>query len=105
MIFTKQEIQDNFPLEERIQLEKTKSQNSIIYWINELVSQSSPGVKDVPGLIEFNRNLTEQLEDLYKEKEALLSRYPGIYSMEDLMEMIQDMENQLSELYKEKEEV
>jgi hypothetical protein len=103
MIFTKQEIQENFPLNERIKLEKTKSQNSVVYWINELVSQSVPGVDDVPGLIALNKNITEQVEDLYKEKEELLSAFPGLHSTHDLIEMVRDMENQLIELYKEKE--
>lgn len=103
MVFTKQEILENFPLEERLRLEKAKSQNSVVYWINELIRQSVQGVEDVPGLIEFSKNLTQQVEDLYKEKEELLSLYPGVYSFSDLVEMIQDMEKQLSELYKEKE--
>lgn len=103
MIFTKQEIQDNFPLQERIKLEKTKSQNSVVYWINELISQSFPGVDDVPGLISLNKSMTEQIEDLYREKEELLASFPGVYSTQDLIDMIRDMESQLTELYKEKE--
>ncbi len=103
MIFTKQEIHENYPLSERIRLEKAKSQNSIVYWINELIRQSATGAEDVPSLIDSNRNLTAQIEDLYREKEELLSLFPGVYNYKDLVDMIQDMENQLSELYKEKE--
>lgn len=103
MLFTKQEIQENYPLEERMKLEKAKSQNSTIYWINELISETTPGADDVPSLIKMHKNMTEQVEDLYREKEALLAEFPGVYSFEDLVDLIHDMENQLSDLYKEKE--
>lgn len=103
MVFTKQEILENFPLADRLRLERTKSQNSIVFWINELVSQSVPGVNDVPELISHNRSVTEQLEELYKEKELLFSAFPGIQSVEEIISMVKNMEEQLIDLYKDKE--
>ena len=128
MVFTKEEILGNFPFKERLKLEKAKSQNSIVYWINELVASNFSGADDVPSLIAFTKNVTEQLESLYEEKETLrspdtsasvieqleglysekeelYSHFPGVRSNQDLIEMVRDMEAQLSDLYKEKEKV
>jgi hypothetical protein len=130
MVFTKQEVMENYPLKERIRLEKAKSQNSVLFWINELINQTVQGAEDVPGLIAITKNLTEQLEsvyeemeksgssglgdemynsltdqivDLYKEKELLFSKYPSANSIDEIIQMMEDLENQLIELYKEKE--
>jgi hypothetical protein len=128
MVFTKEEVLGNFPFKERLKLEKAKSQNSIVYWINELVASNFSGADDVPSLISFTKNVTEQLEALYEEKESsnspdtsasvleqleglysekeeLYSHFPGVHSNQDLIEMVRDMEAQLSDLYKEKEKV
>lgn len=127
MVFTKEEILGNFPFAERLKLEKAKSQNSIIYWINELVASNFSGTDDIPSLIAYTKNVTEQLEALYEEKEnssndsgasileqleglysekdELYAQFPGVHSNQDLVDMIRDMEAQLSDLYKEKEKV
>ena len=128
MVFTKEEVLGNFPFKERLKLEKAKSQNSIVYWINELVSSQFSGVDDVSSLIAYTKNVTEQLESLYEEKESISSndssaslleqleglyqekeelyaQFPGVHSNQDLIEMIRDMEFQLSDLYKEKEKI
>ncbi|WCL47816.1 hypothetical protein [Leptospira sp. GIMC2001] len=126
MIFTKQELLDNYPLQERKKLEKAKSQNSVVFWINELISSQVSGAEDVPSLISLTKNVTDQLESLYadmevknwssevesltdqvvslyEEKDELFSAFPGAQSTGDIIDMIKQMEEQLIELYKEKE--
>ncbi|EKJ85722.1 hypothetical protein [Leptospira meyeri] len=98
MIFTKREIEEHYPLEERLRLEKAKSQNSIIYWINELVRSQVNGAEDVTSLIEVTKNLVTQVEALYSEKENSFSNSDtGQSTPAD----IQSMEEQLSNLYEE----
>ncbi|XDD44437.1 hypothetical protein AB3N58_16880 [Leptospira sp. WS60.C2] len=100
MIFTKREIEEHYPLSERLRLEKAKSQNSVIYWINELVRSQVRGAEDVPGLIEVTKDLVMQVEDLYAEKENSLPSHslPSSKSIE-----LESLDEQISDLYEEKE--
>ncbi|MCT8335534.1 hypothetical protein NUH30_17760 [Leptospira sp. 85282-16] len=100
MIFTKREIEEHYPLAERLRLEKAKSQNSVIYWINELVRNQVRGAEDVTSLIEVTKDLIAQVEALYAEKENSASNETTIQSNLPEAELL---ENQLVSLYEEKE--
>lgn len=100
MIFTKTEIEEHYPLAERLRLEKAKSQNSVIYWINELVRNQVRGAEDVTSLIEVTKDLIAQVEALYAEKENSASNETTIQSNLPEAELL---ENQLVSLYEEKE--
>ncbi|TGL20839.1 hypothetical protein EHQ46_10115 [Leptospira yanagawae] len=100
MIFTKREIEEHYPLSERLRLEKTKSQNSVIYWINELVRNQVRGAEDVPSLIEVTKDLVMQVEDLYAEKENSVTKTTESQSNSIELDSI---EEQVSDLYAEKE--
>lgn len=100
MIFTKTEIEEHYPLAERLRLEKAKSQNSVIYWINELVRNQVRGAEDVTSLIEVTKDLISQVEALYAEKENSASNETTIQSNLPEAELL---ENQLVSLYEEKE--
>ncbi|MCG6153758.1 hypothetical protein [Leptospira bandrabouensis] len=100
MIFTKREIDEHYPLAERLRLEKAKSQNSVIYWINELVRNQVRGAEDVTSLIEVTKDLIAQVEALYAEKENSASDETTIQSNLPEAELL---ENQLISLYEEKE--
>ncbi|MCG6146378.1 hypothetical protein [Leptospira bandrabouensis] len=100
MIFTKREIDEHYPLAERLRLEKAKSQNSVIYWINELVRNQVRGAEDVTSLIEVTKDLIAQVEALYAEKENSASDETTIQSNLPEAELL---ENQLVSLYEEKE--
>ncbi|XDD56029.1 hypothetical protein AB3N62_18240 [Leptospira sp. WS4.C2] len=100
MIFTKREIDEHYPLPERLRLEKAKSQNSVIYWINELVRSQVRGAEDVTSLIEVTKELVTQVEALYAEKENSIS-IPDINQSNSLDVGL--LEEQLSNLYEEKE--
>ncbi|MBM9547627.1 hypothetical protein JWG40_11410 [Leptospira sp. 201903074] len=133
MIFTKREIDEHYPLSERLRLEKAKSQNSVIYWINELVRNQVRGAEDVTSLIEVTKDLIAQVEALYAEKEnstfsvttdqtipvdsgLLEEQLSSLYeektllftktktnSMEEVIALIQGMEEQLNSMYSEYE--
>ncbi len=103
MVFSKKEVQENYPLAERIKMERAKTQNSITYWINELVSTQFPGIDDVPALIQMTHSLIAQVEDLYKEKESLLKVFPGVKSTQEAIDLAKGMEEQLKAIYAEKE--
>ncbi|GBF44105.1 hypothetical protein LPTSP2_34080 [Leptospira ellinghausenii] len=100
MIFTKREIEEHYPLSERLRLEKAKSQNSVIYWINELVRNQVRGAEDVTSLIEVTKDLVMQVEDLYAEKENSVTNAIGNPSNSIESDSI---EEQISDLYAEKE--
>lgn len=100
MIFTKREIEEHYPLSERLRLEKAKSQNSVIYWINELVRNQVRGAEDVTSLIEVTKDLVMQVEDLYAEKENSLTKAP-VQSSNSIE--LDSIEEQISDLYAEKE--
>lgn len=100
MIFTKREIEEHYPLSERLRLEKAKSQNSVIYWINELVRNQVRGAEDVTSLIEVTKDLVMQVEDLYAEKENSVANPSGQTSNSIELDSI---EEQISDLYAEKE--
>ncbi len=100
MIFTKREIEEHYPLSERLRLEKAKSQNSVIYWINELVRNQVRGAEDVPSLIEVTKELVMQVEDLYAEKENSL---PSQGSSSSKLIELESLDEQISDLYEEKE--
>lgn len=100
MIFTKREIEEHYPLSERLRLEKAKSQNSVIYWINELVRNQVRGAEDVTSLIEVTKDLVMQVEDLYAEKENSLTKVTDQSSNSIELDSI---EEQISDLYAEKE--
>ncbi|TGK83188.1 hypothetical protein EHQ24_07740 [Leptospira noumeaensis] len=102
MIFTKREIEEHYPLEERLRLEKAKSQNSVIYWINELVRNQVNGAEDVTSLIEVTKDLISQIEALYAEKEKLLEQ-TKTNSIEEVIGLIHGMEEQLNSMYSEYE--
>ncbi|PJZ83231.1 hypothetical protein [Leptospira harrisiae] len=102
MIFTKREIEEHYPLEERLRLEKAKSQNSVIYWINELVRNQVNGAEDVTSLIEVTKDLISQIEALYAEKETLLEQ-TKTNSIEEVIGLIHGMEEQLNSMYSEYE--
>ncbi|TGL55492.1 hypothetical protein EHQ59_03505 [Leptospira kemamanensis] len=102
MIFTKREIEEHYPLAERLRLEKTKSQNSVIYWINELVRNQVRGAEDVPSLIEVTKDLVLQVEDLYAEKEMLFAE-TKTHSIAEVISLIRGMEEQLNSMYSEYE--
>lgn len=100
MIFTKKEIEEHYPLEERLRMEKAKAQNSTIFWINELVRAQVRGTEDVPSLIQVTKDLIDQVESLYAEKEnnATLDAKISSNTLETTL-----LEEQLSDLYAEKE--
>ncbi|XDD48323.1 hypothetical protein AB3N60_18475 [Leptospira sp. WS39.C2] len=100
MIFTKREIEEHYPLSERLRLEKAKSQNSVIYWINELVRNQVRGAEDVTSLIEVTKDLVMQVEDLYAEKEISVTN-PSVASSNSIE--LHSIEEQISDLYAEKE--
>ncbi len=100
MIFTKKEIEEHYPLEERLRLDRAKSQNSLVYWINELVRAQVRGAEDVPTLIQVTRDLIEQVESLYAEKEN--NATIGDSATSKVIE-VELLEEQLSDLYAEKE--
>lgn len=100
MIFTKKEIDEHYPLEERLRLDRAKSQNSLVYWINELVRAQVRGAEDVPTLIQVTRDLIEQVESLYAEKEN--NATIGDSATSKVIE-VELLEEQLSDLYAEKE--
>ncbi|MGE8723157.1 hypothetical protein ACO2KH_16515 [Leptospira terpstrae] len=100
MIFTKREIDEHYPLPERLRLEKAKSQNSVIYWINELVRSQVRGAEDVTSLIEVTKDLVTQVEALYAEKENSISI--PVSDQSNSVEVVL-LEEQLSDLYAEKE--
>lgn len=100
MIFTKKEIDEHYPLEERLRLDRAKSQNSLVYWINELVRAQVRGAEDVPTLIQVTKDLIEQVESLYAEKEN--NATIGDSATSKVIE-VELLEEQLSDLYAEKE--
>ncbi|MCU0825595.1 MAG: hypothetical protein MUF77_13245 [Leptospira sp.] len=100
MIFTKKEIEEHYPLEERLRLDRAKSQNSLVYWINELVRAQVRGAEDVPTLIQVTKDLIEQVESLYAEKEN--NATIGDSATSKVIE-VELLEEQLSDLYAEKE--
>ncbi len=100
MIFTKKEIEEHFPLEERLRLDRAKSQNSLVYWINELVRAQVRGADDVPTLIQVTKDLIEQVESLYAEKENNATIRDSATSKSVDVDLL---EEQLSDLYAEKE--
>lgn len=102
MIFTKREIDEHYPLPERLRLEKAKSQNSVIYWINELVRSQVRGAEDVTSLIEVTKDLITQVEALYAEKENSISI--PVSDQSNSVEVVL-LEEQLSDLYAEKEQL
>ncbi|EMY59779.1 hypothetical protein [Leptospira terpstrae] len=102
MIFTKREIDEHYPLSERLRLEKAKSQNSVIYWINELVRSQVRGAEDVTSLIEVTKDLVTQVEALYAEKENSISI--PVSDQSNSVEVVL-LEEQLSDLYAEKEQL
>lgn len=102
MIFTKREIDEHYPLPERLRIEKAKSQNSVIYWINELVRNQVRGAEDVTSLIEVAKDLVTQVEALYSEKEVLFAK-TKTNSIEEVIALIQGMEEQLNSMYSEYE--
>jgi len=128
MIFSKQELESNYPLAERLKVERAKTQNHITFWINELIATSIPGVEDVPSLLRMTKGLVEQVEDLYtdketesqdaknfvasleaqvealyKEKEELMQAFPGARTTEDIIQIAKGLEAQTNSLYAEKE--
>ncbi|MCZ8343464.1 MAG: hypothetical protein O9301_10560 [Leptospira sp.] len=100
MIFTKKEIEEHFPLEERLRLDRAKSQNSLVYWINELVRAQVRGADDVPTLIQVTKDLIEQVESLYAEKENNATIRDSATSKSGDVDLLKE---QLSDLYAEKE--
>lgn len=98
MIFTKKEFEENYPLEERLKLEKLKYQNSLIYWVNELIQSHVRGAEDVPSLIQVTKDLVMQVESLYQEKESLDTPRSNNSHLG-----VEGMEEQLVSLYEEKE--
>ena len=102
MMFTKREIEEHYPLSERLRLEKAKSQNSVIYWINELVRNQVRGAEDVTSLIEVTKDLVMQVEDLYAEKESLFEQ-TKTSSISEVIALIKGMEEQLNSMYSEYE--
>lgn len=103
MVFSKKEVEENYPLAERIKMERAKTQNSITFWINELVSSQFPGTEDVPALIQMTHSLVAQIEGLYQEKESLLNAFPGTKSTQEVIDLAKGMEEQLKAIYAEKE--
>jgi DNA repair exonuclease SbcCD ATPase subunit len=101
MVFTNKELEKNFPLEERLKIEKSKSQNSPIFWINEYIQSHIPTADDVVSVVRYSKNITEQLESLYSDIEPFLSKVSNI---QDLVSYIKSLEDQVEDLYKEKEE-
>nr|WP_244310337.1 hypothetical protein [Leptospira noumeaensis] len=85
-----------------MRLEKAKSQNSVIYWINELVRNQVNGAEDVTSLIEVTKDLISQIEALYAEKEKLLEQ-TKTNSIEEVIGLIHGMEEQLNSMYSEYE--
>jgi len=101
MLYTNKELENNFPLAERMKLEKLKAQNSPVYWINEYISASVTGAADVQSLVSYSKNVTEQLESVYEDIEPFLKRANNI---RDLADYIKSLEDQVEDLYREKEE-
>lgn len=103
MVFSKKELEENYPLIERMRMERAKTQSSITFWINELVSSHFPGIEDVPALLAMTQSLVSQVEGLYEEKQALLAAFPGTKTTEDVIDLAKGMEEQLKAIYAEKE--
>lgn len=101
MLYTNKELEANFPLSERMKLEKLKAQNSPVYWMNEYISASVSGASDVQSLVGYAKNMTEQLESVYQEIEPFLKK---TNDLGELSGYIQSLEDQVEDLYKEKEE-
>lgn len=101
MLYTNKELETNFPLSERMKLEKLKAQNSPVYWMNEYIAASISGATDVTSLVGYSKNVTEQLESVYQDIEPFLKKTNDI---RELAEYIQSLEEQVEDLYKEKEE-
>ncbi len=101
MIFTAKELEKDFPIDERLRIEKAKAQSSPIYWINEYITSHIPTAANVTEVVRYSKNLTEQVESLYSDIEPFLSKVPNL---KDLAAYIQSLEDQVEDLYKEKEE-
>ena len=101
MIITNKDPNDKSHLQERLNLEKIKVQNSPVYWINEYIHSHIPTAKDVTDLVLYSKNVTEQLESVYQDIHPLLEKTP---SVTDLYNYIKSLEDQVEDLYREKEE-
>jgi uncharacterized protein Yka (UPF0111/DUF47 family) len=101
MMFTTKELEKNFPIEERLRIEKSKAQSSPMYWINEYISSHIPTASDVTEVVRYSKNLTEQVESLYQDIEPLLKKVSNI---QEIVSYIQSLEDQVEDLYREKEE-
>jgi hypothetical protein len=101
MLITNKELEANFPLSERLKLEKLKAQNSPVYWMNEYISSNVSGANDVQSLVHYSKNVTEQLESVYEDIEPYLKKTSDI---RELAQYIKSLEDQVEDLYKEKEE-
>ncbi|MCB1178574.1 MAG: hypothetical protein KDK36_13395 [Leptospiraceae bacterium] len=103
MIFKKEEL-DEFPLSERLRIEKAKAQLNPTYWINEYISSHVPTADGVVSLVDYSKDITGQLESLYGDLETVLNKY-GVDSLDDLMGYIESLKDQVESLYSEKEEL
>ena len=101
MLYTNKEFETNFPLSERMKLEKLKAQTSPVFWMNEYIASNVSGASDVQSLVSYTKNVTEQLESVYQDIEPFLEKANDI---NELGGYIQSLEEQVEDLYKEKEE-
>ena len=101
MVFTNKELEKSFPLEERLSIEKSKAQNSPIFWINEYIHSHIPTATDVVSVVQYSKGVTEQLESLYSDIEPFLSKVSNI---QDLVAYIKSLEDQVEDLYSDREE-
>lgn len=102
MIFKKEEL-DEFPFSERLKWERAKVQNNPAFWINEYIHSHVPAAENVMGLVEYSKNVTEQLESIYGEIDGFLQKY-GVTSLDELHTYIHSLKSQLESMYAEKEE-
>jgi arsenate reductase-like glutaredoxin family protein len=101
MIITNKDPNDKSHLQERLNLEKIKVQNSPVFWINEYIRSHIPSANDVTDLVRYSKNVTEQLESVYQDIDPLLEKTPSIA---DLYSYIKSLEDQVEDLYREKEQ-
>jgi hypothetical protein len=102
MIIKKEELND-FPFSERIKLERAKAQNNPAFWINEYISSHVPAADSVMSLVDYSKNVTNQLESLYEDIDGFLQKY-GVGSMDELHTYIKSLKDQVESMYSEKEE-
>jgi archaellum component FlaC len=102
-ILTKEELEKNFPVAERLKLEKIKAQSNPVYWINEYISSNVSGATDVQSLVEYSKSITVQLESIYGQIESIINEF-GVSDLESLKSYIDSLKDQVENLYSEKEE-